>query len=74
MEFILLARCVLHVFLLLLVLMGRFYVSELNLNLQMYPLLERISPGTRKLELFARMHNTHAGYANLTYYIANKNN
>lgn len=42
--------------------------------LQMYPLLERISPGTRKLELFARMHNTHAGYANLTYYIANKNN
>lgn len=28
----------------------------------MYPLLERISPRTRKLELFARMHNTHAGY------------
>ena len=32
-----------------------------NLFLQMYPLLERISPRTRKLELFARMHNTHAG-------------
>lgn len=31
--------------------------------MQMYPLLERISPRTRKLELFARMHNTHAGYA-----------
>lgn len=30
---------------------------------QMYPMLERISPRTRKLELFARMHNTHAGYA-----------
>jgi mRNA (2'-O-methyladenosine-N6-)-methyltransferase len=29
---------------------------------EMYPLLERISPRTRKLELFARMHNTHAGY------------
>jgi mRNA (2'-O-methyladenosine-N6-)-methyltransferase len=28
----------------------------------MYPMLERISPRTRKLELFARMHNTHAGY------------
>lgn len=34
--------------------------------LQMYPMLERISPRTRKLELFARMHNTHAGYAFLT--------
>ena len=33
-----------------------------NVSLQMYPLLERISPRTRKLELFARMHNTHAGY------------
>ncbi|KAG2676970.1 hypothetical protein I3843_12G078200 [Carya illinoinensis] len=28
---------------------------------EMYPMLERISPRTRKLELFARMHNTHAG-------------
>lgn len=33
----------------------------------MYPLLERISPRTRKLELFARMHNTHAGYFFLTH-------
>ncbi|OWM72199.1 hypothetical protein CDL15_Pgr018083 [Punica granatum] len=32
---------------------------------QMYPLLERISPRTRKLELFARMHNTHAGWISL---------
>lgn len=28
---------------------------------QMYAMLERISPRTRKLELFARMHNTQAG-------------
>ncbi|GFZ16932.1 mRNAadenosine methylase [Actinidia rufa] len=28
---------------------------------EMYPMLERTSPRTRKLELFARMHNTHAG-------------
>lgn len=32
---------------------------------EMYPLLERISPRTRKLELFARMHNTHAGWLSL---------
>lgn len=32
----------------------------------MYPMLERISPRTRKLELFARMHNTHAGFVFLT--------
>jgi len=32
----------------------------------MYPMLERISPRTRKLELFARMHNTHAGLVFLT--------
>ncbi|XP_022923570.1 N6-adenosine-methyltransferase MT-A70-like [Cucurbita moschata] len=32
---------------------------------EMYPLLERISPRTRKLELFARMHNTHAGWISL---------
>ncbi|KAF9624840.1 hypothetical protein IFM89_015394 [Coptis chinensis] len=31
---------------------------------EMYALLER-SPGTRKLELFARMHNTHAGWISL---------
>ncbi|KAK4748697.1 hypothetical protein SAY87_015283 [Trapa incisa] len=30
-----------------------------------YALLERISPGTRKLELFARMHNTHPGWLSL---------
>lgn len=36
---------------------------------QMYPLLERISPRTRKLELFARMHNTQAGYGFLIYSI-----
>lgn len=32
---------------------------------EMYPLLERISPRTRKLELFARMHNTYAGWLSL---------
>ncbi|KAG0490290.1 hypothetical protein HPP92_007153 [Vanilla planifolia] len=32
---------------------------------EMYPMLERISPRTRKLELFARMHNTHAGWLSL---------
>lgn len=32
---------------------------------EMYALLERISPRTRKLELFARMHNTHAGWLSL---------
>ncbi|XP_031262724.1 putative N6-adenosine-methyltransferase MT-A70-like [Pistacia vera] len=32
---------------------------------EMYPLLERISPRTRKLELFARMHNTQAGWMSL---------
>ncbi|KAJ4840910.1 hypothetical protein Tsubulata_001103 [Turnera subulata] len=32
---------------------------------EMYPLLERISPRTRKLELFARMHNTQAGWISL---------
>lgn len=36
--------------------------------MQMYPMLERISPRTRKLELFARMHNTHAGYGILIYF------
>ncbi|RVW91695.1 N6-adenosine-methyltransferase MT-A70-like [Vitis vinifera] len=34
---------------------------NLFIPLLMYPMLERISPRTRKLELFARMHNTHAG-------------
>lgn len=32
---------------------------------EMYPLLERISPRTRKLELFARMHNVHGGWMSL---------
>ncbi|KAK3434159.1 hypothetical protein EUGRSUZ_D01689 [Eucalyptus grandis] len=32
---------------------------------EMYPMLERISPNTRKLELFARMHNTHSGWLSL---------
>ncbi|CAD5195263.1 unnamed protein product [Musa acuminata subsp. malaccensis] len=32
---------------------------------EMYPMLERISPRTRKLELFARIHNTHAGWLSL---------
>ncbi|GAB2296222.1 hypothetical protein Dimus_030350 [Dionaea muscipula] len=32
---------------------------------EMYLMLERISPRTRKLELFARMHNTHAGWLSL---------
>ncbi|KAJ4955537.1 hypothetical protein NE237_012320 [Protea cynaroides] len=32
---------------------------------EMYPLLERMSPRTRKLELFARMHNTHGGWMSL---------
>ncbi|KAK9668439.1 hypothetical protein RND81_13G060800 [Saponaria officinalis] len=32
---------------------------------EMYPLLERISPRTRKLELFARMHNTQSGWLSL---------
>ncbi|KAB2608912.1 N6-adenosine-methyltransferase MT-A70-like [Pyrus ussuriensis x Pyrus communis] len=32
---------------------------------EMYPLLERVSPRTRKLELFARMHNSHAGWMSL---------
>lgn len=32
---------------------------------EMYPLLERLSPGTRKLELFARTHNLHNGWVSL---------
>ncbi|AES67837.1 putative N6-adenosine-methyltransferase MT-A70-like protein [Medicago truncatula] len=32
---------------------------------EMYAMMERISPGTRKVELFARMHNTHAGWMSL---------
>ncbi|KAL5717248.1 mRNA (2'-O-methyladenosine-N(6)-)-methyltransferase [Ranunculus cassubicifolius] len=32
---------------------------------EMYALLERISPRTRKLELFARMHNAHPGWISL---------
>eukprot|EP00850_Spirogloea_muscicola_P008654 SM000046S16435 [mRNA] locus=s46:794878:800281:+ [translate_table: standard] len=32
---------------------------------EMYSMLERISPRTRKLEIFARPHNTHAGWISL---------
>lgn len=32
---------------------------------EMYPLLERLSPGTRKLELFGRMHNIRNGWVSL---------
>lgn len=32
---------------------------------EMYPMLERIMPRARKLELFARMHNCHAGWMSL---------
>ena len=32
---------------------------------EMYPLLERLSPGTRKLELFGRMHNLRNGWVSL---------
>ncbi|XP_047081757.1 probable N6-adenosine-methyltransferase MT-A70-like [Lolium rigidum] len=32
---------------------------------EMYAMLERISPRTRKLELFARMHNTQSGWLSL---------
>jgi len=32
---------------------------------EMYPLLERLSPGTRKLEIFGRPHNTQAGWITL---------
>jgi mRNA m6A methyltransferase catalytic subunit len=36
---------------------------QICFGVQMYAMLERISPRTRKLELFARMHNTQAGCA-----------
>ncbi|GFH06369.1 predicted protein [Haematococcus lacustris] len=32
---------------------------------EMYPLLERLSPGTRKLEIFARAHNLSPGWVGL---------
>jgi mRNA (2'-O-methyladenosine-N6-)-methyltransferase len=32
---------------------------------EMYPLLERLSPGTRKLEIFARQHNVRPGWVSL---------
>ena len=31
----------------------------------MYSLLERLSPGTRKLEIFARQHNVKPGWVSL---------
>lgn len=32
---------------------------------ELYPLLERLSPGTRKLEMFARTHNLRPGWVSL---------
>lgn len=32
---------------------------------EMYPLLERLSPGTRKLEIFARPHNVRPGWVSM---------
>ncbi len=32
---------------------------------ELYPLLERLSPGTRKLEVFARQHNVRPGWVSL---------
>ena len=32
---------------------------------EMYSLLERLSPGTRKLEIFARQHNVQKGWVSL---------
>ena len=32
---------------------------------EMYSLLERLSPGTRKLEIFARQHNVKPGWVSL---------
>ena len=32
---------------------------------EMYSLLERLSPGTRKLEMFARQHNVRPGWVSL---------
>lgn len=32
---------------------------------EMYPLLERLSPGTRKLEIFARPHNVRPGWVSI---------
>jgi hypothetical protein len=39
------------------------WMLQIYFGVQMYAMLERISPRTRKLELFARMHNTQAGCA-----------
>lgn len=39
-----------------------YVAKQLHDVLQMYAMLERVSPRTRKLELFARMHNVQAGY------------
>jgi hypothetical protein len=39
------------------------WMLQICFGVQMYAMLERISPRTRKLELFARMHNTQAGCA-----------
>ena len=40
---------------------------------EMYPLLERLSPGTRKLEIFARQHNVRPGWVSLGNQLAGIN-
>ena len=40
---------------------------------EMYPLLERLSPGTRKLEIFARQHNVKPGWVCLGNQLAGIN-
>jgi mRNA (2'-O-methyladenosine-N6-)-methyltransferase len=34
---------------------------------EMYPLLERLWPGTRKIEIFARQHNLRPGWVRCCY-------
>ena len=40
---------------------------------EMYSLLERLSPGTRKLEMFARQHNVRPGWVSLGNQLAGIN-
>ena len=40
---------------------------------EMYSLLERLSPGTRKLEIFARQHNVKPGWVSLGNQLAGIN-
>jgi mRNA (2'-O-methyladenosine-N6-)-methyltransferase len=45
---------------------GRAQVRETSRKPdELYPLLERLSPGTRKLEVFARQHNVRPGWVSL---------